>query len=312
MLLKILNLGYLIIVSVRPRQWLKNLSVFAAIFFAGRLLEPRSFLLILAVFFIFCFLSGSVYLINDIVDTQADKIHFSKRNRPIASGRLSKKTAFLFAVVLSIGAVILSFFISKIVFFSAILFLLIQILYSFRLKKIIILDVMAIAFLFMLRVFAGSFVISAPLSSWLILTVLMLALFLAIGKRRSEVTLLSKQAAASHRLILSHYPIALLDGLTFMMAASTFLTYSLFTFNTDRAPVDQTLANFLPQTLSSSRWLMVTIPLVIYGIFRYLYLIFDKKEGESPEKVLLSDLPLFTTVATWVLVIFIFIYVFNL
>ncbi len=311
-MLKTLSTLYLILISSRPRQWLKNLSVFAAVFFGGRLLNQVDFLTIFFVFIIFSILSSSVYLFNDVVDAKADKVHFSKKNRPVASGLLSPKTALFACVILASIGVIASVLVSNLVFLSTILFLATQVAYSLKLKKLIIIDVMVIAFLFMIRVFVGSFAIAAPLSSWLILTVLMLSLFLAIGKRRSEVTLLSQQEATAHRLILSHYPISLLDGLAFMMAGSTLLTYSLFTFNTDRANVSTPLANLLPQTLASSMWLMLTIPLVIYGIFRYLYLIFDKKEGESPEKVLLSDLPLFTTVAIWVLTIFIFIYVFNI
>lgn len=308
---KIINIFYLLIVSSRPRQWLKNLSVFAAFFFGGRLLNQPDLIVVSTVFFIFCLLSSSIYLINDVVDIKADRVHFSKKNRPIAAGLLPKEVALFASFLLAFFGIVLAFSVSQIVFLSAIIFLFIQILYSLKLKKILIIDVMTIAFLFMIRVFVGSFVIHEPLSSWLILTVLMLSLFLAIGKRRSEVTLLTQQDAAAHRLILSHYPISLLDGLAFIMASSTLLTYSLFTFNTERATATTPLANFLPETLASSRWLMITIPLVIYGIFRYLYLIFDKKEGESPEKVLLSDLPLFATVALWLLTVFILVYVFN-
>ena len=139
----------------------------------------------------------------------------------------------------------------------------------------------------------------------------MLSLFLAIGKRRSEVTLLSFQQAVEHRKILSHYPLNLLDGLVFMMATSSLLTYSLFTFNTGKTANTNFLGDYLPTTLSNPRWLMLTIPLVTYGIFRYLYLIFEKKEGESPEKVLLTDTPLFTTVLVWLLLTFVTIYVFG-
>lgn len=308
---RIINISYLIFISARPRQWLKNLSVFSAIFFGGSFLNKNEFITVFFVFIIFILLSSSIYLFNDITDSKADRVHFSKKYRPIASESLSKKTALFASFILAFLGLTFAFLVAEIVFLSATVFLIIQVFYSLKLKKILILDVMAIAFLFMLRVFAGSFVIHEPLSSWLILTVLMLSLFLAIGKRRSEVTLLSQTEAQAHRLTLSHYPIALLDGLTFMMATASLITYSLFTFNTERAAANNPLANFLPETLTTSRWLMLTIPLVIYGIFRYLYLIFEKKEGESPEKVLLTDLPLFTTVAVWILTIFIFIYVFN-
>lgn len=302
---------YFILVSLRPKQWLKNLSVFAALFFGARLFNQGDTTKVFLVFLIFCLLSSSSYLVNDLFDAKADQAHFSKKNRPIASGKLTAKNTILVAFLLSFFGLSIALIISETIFLTAMGFIVVQLLYSLVLKKIIILDIMTIAFLFMIRVFAGSFVIRESLSSWLILTVMMLALFLAIGKRRSELTLLTHQKAVLHRLALSHYPINLLDGLTFMMATASLLTYSLFTFNTDRASSTNLLSNYLPQTLSNTRFLMLTIPLVIYGIFRYLYLIFEKKEGESPEKVLLTDLPLFTTVAFWILAIFILTYVFN-
>lgn len=311
-MLILINQLYYLIVSLRPRQWLKNLSVFAAVFFGGQLLDVPIFIRVSLVFILFCSLSSGMYLLNDLVDKNADKAHFSKKNRPIASNKLSNYVALVACLILILLGLLLSLFISETIFLTAIIFVIIQGLYTISVKKVIILDVMVIAFLFMLRVFAGSFTAEQSLSSWLILTVLMLSLFLAIGKRRSEVTLLSQQAAAVHRSTLSHYPISLLDGLTFMMATAALLTYSLFTFNTARTSTSTAFANYLPQTLSNPRWLMVTIPLVIYGIFRYLYLVFEKKEGESPEKILLSDLPLFTVVVSWLLIVFLLIYVFNI
>ncbi len=304
------NLYYLLI-SFRPRQWLKNLAVFAAIFFGGRLLVKEDLTLVIYLFIIFCLLSSSMYLINDIVDKEADKVHFSKKTRPLASGLLSQKVALFAALVLILLTLLLTFFISELIFATAVVFIGIQLIYSLFLKRTIIFDIMAISFSFMLRVFAGSFIISEPLSSWLILTVMMLSLFLAIGKRRSELTLLTHQQAVKHREILSHYPISFLDGLAFMMAGASLLTYSLFTFNTGRAESFNPFTTYLPITLINPRWLMVTIPIVAYGIFRYLYLIFERKEGESPEKILLKDLPLFSAVSLWVLTSFILIYVFN-
>lgn len=302
---------YYLLISFRPRQWLKNLAVFAAIFFGGRLLVAHDFVSVSFLFFVFCLLSSAMYLVNDIVDKEADKAHFSKKTRPLASGLISQSTAVSTALLLLILALLLAFSISDLIFVTAILFVSIQLLYSFFLKRALILDIMAISFSFMLRVFAGSFIISEPLSSWLLLTVMMLSLFIAIGKRRSEVTLLTHRQALKHREILSHYPIKLLDGLTFMMAVASLLTYSLFTFNSGRSENFNLIANYLPITLTNPRWLMFTIPIVFYGIFRYLYLIFEKKEGESPEKILLKDLPLFSTVAIWILTSFILIYVFS-
>ncbi len=263
------------------------------------------------VFIIFSLQSSAIYLINDVVDIKADRIHFSKKERPIAKGLVSPQLAILTSIVLSIISLYLSFRISDLVLVANISFLTLQILYSLYLKQVILFDILAIALSFMLRVFAGSFAINEPLSSWLILTVMMLSLFLAIGKRRSEVTLLSFRQAVEHRRILSHYPLTLLDGMVFMMATSSLLTYSLFTFNTGKDTGTNFLQTYLPTTLSNPRWLMLTIPFVVYGIFRYLYLIFEKKEGESPEKVLLTDVPLFTTVLLWVLIAFIIIYVFG-
>ncbi len=304
-----LNNFYYLAVSLRPRQWLKNFSVFAAIFFGGRLLEIDALRQVSWLFVIFCALSSSMYLVNDLVDIQADKAHFSKKERPISSGKVSKNLALITAVLLAVFGLIASYFVSTIIFSTALTFIVVQLSYTFLLKSVIILDVLAIAFTFMLRVFAGSFVISEPLSSWLILTVMMLAIFLAIGKRRSELTLLAYQQAVEHRHILSHYPVIFLDGITFMMATATLLTYSLFSFNTSRSL--SLFSDYLPTTLANPRWLMLTIPIVIYGVFRYLYLVFEKKEGESPEKVLLSDFPLFLSVSVWGLIAFLVIYIFN-
>ncbi len=300
---------YWLLVAARPRQWLKNLSVFAAVFFGGRLLEASTTSQVIATFLIFCTLSSSMYLINDLVDIQADKAHFSKKDRPISKGLISKNFALLAAGLFSAIGLIGAFALNPTIFFTCLTFIAVQLAYTFFLKGVIILDILAIAFTFMLRVFAGSFVINEPLSSWLILTVMMLAIFLAVGKRRSELTLLNYRQAVEHRHILSHYPPIFLDGITFMMAASTLLTYSLFSFNTSRSL--SLLSGYLPTTLANPRWLMITIPIVIYGVFRYLYLVFDKKEGESPEKVLLSDFPLFVSVCLWGLTAFLIIYVFN-
>lgn len=307
---KLISSFYYLLISARPRQWLKNLSVFAAIFFSGQLLNPSDFKTVVLVFIAFCLQSSSVYLINDVVDIKADQIHFAKKERPIAKGLVSPRVALLASFLLSFSSLALSSQISGLVLTANLAFLIIQIVYSLYLKQVILFDVLAISLTFMLRVFAGSFAINQPMSSWLILTVMMLSLFLAIGKRRSEVTLLSAQQASEHRKILSHYPITLLDGLVFMMANASLITYSLFTFNTGRSATTDFLSNIFP-TLSNPRWLMITIPFVVYGIFRYLYLIFEKKEGESPEKVLLTDTPLFTTVLAWVALVFIIIYAFN-
>jgi magnesium-transporting ATPase (P-type) len=177
------------------------------------------------------------------------------------------------------------------------------------LKKLIIIDVMTIAATFSLRVFAGAFLLSVPISSWLIVTTVTLALLLAIGKRRAEVTLLTHRLAARHREVVSRYPTILLDGMTFMMATATIITYALFSFNAPEVTTRHRLTELLPQTLSNPKWIMITLPFVIYGVFRYLFVIYEKREGSSPERVLITDLPLLASVVGWGVAAFFAVYV---
>lgn len=297
-----------IFISLRPAQWLKNLVVFSAILFSREFFVPEKFTPVLYSFLIFCAASSSMYLINDLVDTQADSLHFSKKRRPIASGKLDRRFAVFLALVLAAAAAASSFYLSIYLFYILVAYFLVQLAYSFWLKTVIILDTLTIAFSFMLRVFAGSFVVVVPLSSWLILTTMMLSLLLAVGKRRSELTLLTAQGTPIKRKTLLFYPKQLLDGLVFMMATATLITYSLFTFNSPEVGQRQFFYAYLPKTLSSPKLLMVTIPIVVYGVFRYLYLVFEKSEGESPERVLLTDPPLFISVAAWAFSVFFLLY----
>lgn len=294
--------------SLRPRQWLKNLVVFAAILFSGELFIPEKFMPVFYTFLIFSIASSAMYLVNDVVDRPRDKVHFSKKNRPIASGKVDERTAIILAILLGIVALTTSYFLQTYLFFIILAYLTIQLSYTFFLKEIIIIDILVIAFTFMLRIFGGSIVAAAPLSSWLILTTMMLALFLGIGKRKSELTLLSGVKVGEHRKTLLSYPEKLLDGLAFTMATATLITYSLFTFNSPEAQGGGFFGTFLPTTLASPKLLMLTIPIVVYGIFRYLYLVFERREGESPEKVLLSDRPLFLSVSLWAIVAIFLLY----
>jgi 4-hydroxybenzoate polyprenyltransferase len=250
-----------------------------------------------------------MYLVNDLLDVERDKIHLFKRFRPIAQGALSKNVVLATAVILTSIGLYLSLKLSSHLFAIAIIFVLLQLSYNLFFKSIILFDIVAIATTFMLRVFAGSLVVLVPLSSWLILTTIMLALFLATGKRRSELTLLTERLAGKHRKTLYHYHTNLLDGITFMMGAATLITYSLFTFNEPELQSKGFIVSFLPQTLASPKWLMITIPLVVYGILRYLYLIFEVRGEDSPEKILVKDYPLFATVLLWALSILAIIYV---
>ena len=297
-----------IIISLRPLQWLKNLAVFAAVLFAGDLFNPQFFWPVFAAFWLFNIISSAMYLVNDVIDVEHDQVHIYKRLRPIAKGVVKKKIALGTAALLLVVGLYLAYLLSIHFFVIALIFVVLQFAYNLFLKYVILLDVITIAIAFMLRIFAGSLVVLASLSSWLILTTMMLALLLAIGKRRSELTLLTKEIAGKHRETLYRYPTKLLDGFTFIMASATLITYSLFTFNEIELQSKEFIVSYLPQTLASPKWLMVTIPLVVYGIFRYLYLIFEGTGEDSPEKILVKDLPLLITTLLWILSVIIIIY----
>lgn len=306
-----------IIRTARPRQWLKNLALFVPLVFGGELLEPGQFGLVLWAFFIFCGLSSSMYILNDIMDVERDRLHPFKKKRPLAAGIIPIPIAW---IVMALGLLIflaLAYQLSFYFFGGALSFVLLQVAYTYFLKHVILIDVMTIAGTFLLRVYAGAFVINAHMSVWFLLTVISLSLFLAIGKRRSERTILGDVAlAARHRDILLHYPENLLDSLTVMFATSSWLTYTLFTFmQPPPTPPTHFLLFFsknLPLALYTQKWLMLTVPMVIYGVMRYLYIIYEKKEGESPERVLLSDYPLLTTVVLWVVSLFTIIYLLGM
>ena len=294
---------------MRPIQWLKNLAVFAAIAFSGELFLTDKFISVLYTFLIFTLISSGVYLINDLLDIKGDRLHYSKKNRPLAAGKLDRSIATVTSLLLIGTGVFWSFTLSMNLFLLLVLFITVEISYTLFLKQVILIDVIAIAFAFMIRVFAGSIVVLTPLSSWLILTVMMGSLFFAIGKRRSELTLLSN-VAPKHRATLSHYPPQLLDGITFMMATAALITYSLFTFNQPELSVNRKLIiEALPITLSSPKWLMITIPIVVYALFRYLYIIYEKKKGDAPAEVLISDKPLLTTTIIWLLAVISLVYI---
>jgi 4-hydroxybenzoate polyprenyltransferase len=300
------NFFFNLFVSLRPRQWIKNLIVFSALVFSRQLFIEEKFLLVLYTFFVFCAASSAMYLVNDVVDRASDKQHFKKKFRPIAKGRIDSQTALTVAFILIATSFLASYRLSHYLVVVVAIYFVIQLSYTLLLKKILIVDVLTIAFAFMLRIFAGSVVILAPLSSWLIMTTIMLATFLSIGKRRSELTLLSAQPASKMSFI--PYRSVFLDGLVFMMGTATIITYSLFTFNSPEVAEKNLFSSLLPSTLVSPKFLMATIPVVLFGIFRYIYLIFEKTQGDSPEKVLLSDLPLFVSVLIWFSLILFFLY----
>ena len=290
--------------ALRPKQWTKNLVVFAALIFSERALifKPLAWEYALLAFVIFCGLSGSVYLLNDLTDIEKDRLHPEKRLRPIASGQLGVNAArgtlfLLLGICLSTGWWIFP----PLFWGSAVAFFLINIAYSFWLKNIVILDVLTIAIGFVLRAQAGVGAMQTVdprvgMSHWLILCTLMLALFLGLVKRRQEIMRFGDDASG-HRKILEEYSPHFVDEMTGVVAATTLIGYSLYTV----AP--ETIAR-----IGSNR-LIYTVPFVVYGIFRYQYLIHMRQQGENPSAILLTDLPLQINLALWILAVVLLIHV---
>ncbi len=275
----------LIIEAMRPRQWMKNLIVFAGLLFARRFFRIPDVVTVCVAFVIFCALSGAIYLLNDIADIDEDRCHELKRMRPIASGRLRPATAAVAAAVTAIAALIAAFFIGTGLGVVSLAYFLLLFSYSYLLKHVVIVDVLVIAIGFVLRAAAGGVAIGVEVSPWLLICTILLALFLALSKRRHEIVLLEENAA-QHRPILEEYSTYLLDQMIAVVTSSTLMAYVLYTLS--------------PRTLHDvSDKLYLTIPFVLYGIFRYLWLVHHKEGGGSPEITLLSDKPLMADVILW-------------
>lgn len=304
-----LKILYNTIRLVRPRQWIKNFAIFAAITFGGELFNPELFKKVFLGFIVFCLLSSASYVINDYFDIKTDKLHPFKRFRPLAHGDVPVTFALFLAGISFAVSLFISYKITPAFFLVTLVYLTIQFLYSSFLKTIAVIDILAIATGYILRVYAGEFASGLHLSVWLLLTTISISLFLAIGKRRSELTLVSKVQSgniAATRKSLSHYSERLLDVYASIFATSTFITYSLFTFLENPRSFKLTLGVFLPEFLPAffqRKWLMITIVPVVYGLMRYLQDVYEKHEGESPERVLLSDIPLLVTVGIWVILV---------
>lgn len=306
---------YNILREIRVRQWVKNATIFAAVFFTGQLFNHQLVQISVFAFLSFCAASSSSYIINDLIDLEKDKLHPFKRNRPLASGKVSRQLVFFTTVTL----VFIAFLFARQVSGSFVLILLafysLELSYSFYFKNVMLLDILMIAAAFILRVFAGEVATGYHIDIWLFLTVVSGSLFLAIGKRRSELTLLSGwegSILAKTRATLSHYSEKMLDVYISMFANSTWITYAFYTF-LQRPPVlRKTVGSFFDQynldILQERKWMMLTIPFVIYAIMRYLQLVYEKNEGESPEKILLSDKPLIFTAAVLGMMLFGIIY----
>jgi len=264
-------------------------------------------------FFAFTLISSAVYIINDIVDREADRKHPYKRRRPIASGDLPLKIAWIAAgIALALGMLI-SWLLSPFLALIVLGYLLLQVAYSLSFKHISILDVLTIAAGFVLRVYAGAVVVNLHMSVWFLLTVISASLFLAVGKRQSERTLMLAQegSSLSTRKSLEKYSTRLLDIYTGMFANATWLTYALFAFQQEdmvRTGALPTILSYFPRAFTAEKWLMLTVPVVIYGVMRYLQLVYEGNKGESPERVLLQDRPLLTTVIVFGAMVFTIIY----
>jgi 4-hydroxybenzoate polyprenyltransferase len=285
----------LLLASLRPEQWTKNLFVFAGVLFGGHLLDLSAMLRAVAAFVVFCALSGVVYIFNDLADRAGDQRHPLKRLRPIASGRLQPRTAALTGVVLAFVAFAASVLLSPLFAAVAVSYVLLLLAYSMVLKHLVIIDALTIAAGFVLRAAAGAVAVFVPISHWLLVCTTLLALFLVLSKRRHELTLLA-DGAVTHRPILEEYSPYLLDQMIAVVTASTLVAYSVYATSAETA-----------ERLNTTR-LGLTIPFVLYGIFRYLYLVHQKRAGGSPADLLLTDRPLLACVGLWALSVALILY----
>jgi 4-hydroxybenzoate polyprenyltransferase len=285
-----------LVTALRPRQWTKNLLVFAGLIFSQGLHEPALVARSVLAFAIFCLLSGGVYLVNDVVDAERDRAHPQKRNRPVASGRLPARVALIAGIVVLAGASVAAFLLSVPFGAVALAYAVLLTAYSAGLKHVVIVDGLIIAAGFVLRALGGVLLLDIELSHWLLLCTILLALFLTFGKRRHELIAL-EAGAADHRPILSEYSPQLLDQMIAVVTASTLMAYALYTM----APETQA-------RLGTTR-LPLTIPFVLYGIFRYLYLLYRRDLGGDPSEHLLTDRALLIDVALWGAAVVVILYV---
>jgi 4-hydroxybenzoate polyprenyltransferase len=274
-----------LIKTMRPRQWVKNLLLFIPLIFDEQLTNWPALGRVVAGFVLFCLLSSLIYIVNDLMDVEADRKHPQKKNRPIASGRLKASIAWIASLIIALVVFIPAAFLSQTFTLFCLAYLLINLAYSAWLKHAPIVDVMILASFYVIRVAAGaSLIMVHRFSPWLYVFTIFLALYLGIGKRRAELNLLADEANG-HRKAFEGYTLPLLDQLIMIVSASAILTYSLYTFSAPNLPTNHSM--------------MLTIPFVIYGIFRYLYLVQVKHSGGEPEEVLFTDRPLQVTIVLW-------------
>lgn len=281
--------------TMRLKQWTKNLFVLSPLLFSQHFFEPSTMIAAVEGFFLFSLIASCVYILNDIIDRRKDRLHPVKMTRPIASGVLPVSTAAVALSVLLVITVVASFAVGTIFAATIIAYFAWNVVYSLFLKEAVIIDVMAIAMSFILRIVAGAFAIDVPLSEWLLICTSLLALFLGFSKRRHELTLLEDNAR-SHRRVLLEYSPYFLDQMISLVTASTLICYILYTLDSE------TIAKF------GSKNLLLTVPFVLYGLFRYLYLVHQRKTGGDPTAELLTDKPLLVNVFLWGLTVILVIY----
>jgi len=293
---------------LRVNQWIKNIIIFSTVVFSGKLFDANLFLKSLITFFIFCLLSSTSYVLNDIVDYQYDKKHPQKKYRPIAAGVISLPQATFIVFVLTFFSLIFSLFFSIYLFFLSFLFLILHFFYSLYLKKRPLVDIFSISFSFMLRTFAGEVATGYHIPIWLLLTTFFGSLFMASVKRHAELSAFGKQARESLYRYNEHF----LDFLTYTFGTATIIAYATYTYVEKLPPFEGFFHRFIIKIYPGfevRKWLMITIPLVVYGVARYAQLLYEKYEGERPEKIITTDLPLIFTIALWGVIIVSLIYI---
>ena len=294
--------------AMRVNQWIKNLIVFTAVIFAGKLFDVVLLWQTFLSFCIFCLLSSTSYLLNDIIDYSYDKKHPVKRYRPIASGEISMQQATFAVFILTILSLLFSLLFSPSFFFLALLFILLHFFYSLYLKKFPTIDIFSISFSFMIRAFGGEVVTGYHIPIWLLLTIFFISLFMATVKRHAELITHGRETRESLYRYQEHY----LDFLTTTFATGTILAYATYTYMEKIPQVNTIFSSFMSNYLpgfEARKWMMVTIPLVVYGISRYAQLLYEKVEGERPEKIITKDVPLVATILLWVGTIVLLMYV---
>lgn len=281
---------------VRVPQWIKNTFVFVPLLFSKHLFDEDYFLTTLLAFVVFCLASSLIYVINDIIDIEADKAHPTKKNRPLPAGLISKQSAMLVAVGLTVLLIILLPQFNNEFDYFVIAFIVLNVLYSFWLKHIVILDIFSIATGFAIRVLAGAVVISVPISSWLILTTIFISLFLGVMKRHSELILVEESENVPSRKVLSQYSLNFADQMATVAAAGVVISYALYTVS------ERTVSAFGTENL------IYTTPIVVYGIFRFMYLEYVSNKGDNTTRIVFTDLQLIVTVLTYILTTVLIIY----